>query len=150
MDYHDDRQPIDDGIDVITAGGVAFQRYCELASLISKQVTIVTDNDHDVESVIQRFKKYDTIVTLCVEEDPKLHSLEPSILAANMSNFEEFKNIIYCGRDVKSRNSKEIEEFMSKTNNKTEWSMRVFKSEKRIKYPQYILNAIGINTTESN
>ena len=150
MDYHDDKQPIDDGIDVITAGGIAFQRYCELASLISKQLTIVTDNDHDVESVIQRFIKFDSIVTLCVEEDPKLHSLEPSILAANMSNFEEFKNIIYCGRDVKTRNPSEIEEFMSKTSNKTEWSMRVFKSDKRIKYPKYILKAIGINTTESN
>lgn len=30
--------------------------------------------------------------------------------------------------------------------NKTDWSMRVFTSEKKINYPSYILKAIGIDS----
>ncbi|MDP3387453.1 MAG: AAA family ATPase [Eubacteriales bacterium] len=150
MDYHEGKQPIEDGIDVITAGGIAFQRYCQLAILINKHVTVVTDNDHDVESVRTRYGKYGELVTLCVEGNNILHSLEPSILAVNVSNFEDFKSIVYCGKDIKTRTLKDIEEFMSKAQNKTEWSMRVFESEKKIKYPQYILEAIGIDATEDN
>lgn len=150
MDYHEDKQPIEDGIDIISAGGVAFQRYCELASLINKHVTVVTDNDSDVEAVRTRYAKYGRLVTLCVEEDNSLHSLEPSVLAVNMSSFEDFKNIVYCGKDIKTRRHKDIEMFMSNDQNKTEWSMRVFLSEKRIKYPKYILEAIGIDSTEDN
>jgi predicted ATP-dependent endonuclease of OLD family len=150
MDYHEDKQPIEDGIDIITAGGVAFQRYCELASLINKHVTVVTDNDSDVEAVRTRYAKYGKLVTLCVEEDNSLHSLEPSVLAVNMSSFDYFKNIVYRGKDIKTRRPKDIEKFMSNDQNKTEWSMRVFLSEKRIKYPKYILEAIGIDSTEDN
>lgn len=150
MDYHEEKQPIEDGIDIITAGGVAFQRYCELASLINKHVTVVTDNDYDVETVKTRYVDYGKLVTLCVEEDNSLHSLEPSVLAVNMSSFDDFKSIVYYGKDIKTRRPEDIEKFMSNDQNKTEWSMRVFLSEKRIKYPKYILEAIGIDSTEDN
>jgi predicted ATP-dependent endonuclease of OLD family len=150
MDYHGEKQPIEDGIDIIAAGGIAFQRYCELAALINKHVIVVTDNDYDVNAVRSRYEKYDTLVTLCVEQDNSLHSLEPSVLAVNMSSFEDFKSIVYNGKDIKSRNKNDIEEFMSKSQNKTEWSMRVFLSEKKIKYPRYILDAIGIVAIENN
>ena len=39
------KQPIENGVDVIAVDGLAFQRYCELASLVHKSITIVTDND---------------------------------------------------------------------------------------------------------
>ena len=34
--------------------------------------------------------------------------------------------------------------------NKTEWSMRVFTSEQKIKYPLYILKAIGKDTEDKS
>lgn len=33
--------PIEDGVDVMSVGGVAFKRYCELARLINKRIVIV-------------------------------------------------------------------------------------------------------------
>lgn len=136
------KQPIECGIDVVTVDSLAFQRYCELASLICKHLTIVTDNDGNVSAVINRYKKYGDLVTLCVEQDDSLKTLEPSVLAANMDNFEEFRAIIYLGSDIRTRDAKSILNFM--LGNKTEWSMRVFTNEKNIVYPQYILKAIGI------
>lgn len=136
-------QPIEVGIDVVAVDGLAFQRYCELASLIRKPLTVVTDNDGDVEAVRERYKKYEDLVTLCVEPDNTLNTLEPSVLAANSDNFELFRAIIYLGRDIKSRDKNSIKNFM--IGNKTDWSMRVFTSDQKIKYPQYILAAIGMN-----
>lgn len=136
------KQPIEAGIDVVTVDSLAFQRYCELSSLIKKPITIVTDNDGNVQKVKERYKKYGELVTLCVESDNSLNTLEPSVLAVNLDNFEEFKVIVYYGKDIESRDIESIKNFM--LGNKTEWSMRVLTSKKRIKYPTYILEAIGI------
>lgn len=136
------KQPIEAGIDVVTVNSLAFQRYCELSSLIKKPITIVTDNDGDVQKVKERYKKYGELVTLCIESDNSLNTLEPSVVAVNLDNFEEFKAIVYYGKDIESRDIESIKNFM--LGNKTEWSMRVFTSKKRIKYPTYILEAIGI------
>lgn len=140
------KQPIEDGIDVVTVDSLAFQRYCELASLVCKHLTVVTDNDGDANAVIDRYKKYGNLVTLCVEQDNCLNTLEPSVLAVNMDDFEGFRAIIYWGKDIGTRDPKSILSFMK--GNKTEWSMRVFTSEKRIIYPQYILKAIGITNED--
>lgn len=136
------KQPIEAGIDVVTVDSLAFQRYCELSSLIKKPITIVTDNDGNVQKVKERYKKYGELVTLCVESDNSLNTLEPSVLAVNLDNFEEFKAIVYYGKDIESRDIESIKNFM--LGNKTEWSMRVLTSKKRIKYPTYVLEAIGI------
>lgn len=136
------KQPIEAGIDVVTVDSLAFQRYCELSSLIKKPITIVTDNDGNVQKVKERYKKYGELVTLCVESDNSLNTLEPSVLAVNLDNFEESKVIVYYGKDIESRDIESIKNFM--LGNKTEWSMRVLTSKKRIKYPTYILEAIGI------
>ena len=135
------KQPIEDGIDVVSVDSLAFQRYCELASLIGKPLTVVTDNDGDVQAVQNRYKKYGKLVTLCVESNNDLNTLEPSVLAVNIDNFDTFKSIIYSGNNIKKRDPEDIKSFM--IGNKTTWSMRVFNSKQRITYPQYILKAIG-------
>ena len=138
------KQPIEDGIDIVAVDSLAFQRYCELASLISKPLTVVTDNDGNAVAVRKRYEKYTGLVTLCVESDNTLNTLEPSVLAANLDTFESFKSIIYLGKDIESRDPDSIKSFM--IGNKTDWSMRVFTSEKKINYPSYILKAIGIDS----
>ena len=136
------KQPIEAGIDVVAVDSLAFQRYCELASLIRKSLTVVTDNDGNVEIVRARYEKYRDLVKLCVESDNALNTLEPSVLSVNLDDFETFKSIIYCGKDIESRDPESIKNFM--LGNKTNWSMRVFTSDQKIKYPRYILKAIGV------
>lgn len=143
LDIHG-KLPIMDGVDVICVDSLAFQQYCKLASLIRKKLTIVTDNDGNVENVKERYSQYGDIVKLCIERDNTLNTLEPSILNANRDTFENFKQIIYKGRDIKKINYDNLKEFM--INNKTEWSIRVFNSTEKIAYPQQILDAISIDT----
>lgn len=140
--------PIEDGIDVVAVDSLAFQRYCELALLINKELTVVTDNDGDVSVVRERYKKYGDLVTLCVESDNSLNTLEPSVLSANEDSFEDFRSIIYHGKDITKRDVESLKSFMIA--NKTEWSMRVFTSEQKIKYPLYILKAIGKDTEDKS
>ena len=142
------KQPIEDGIDIVAVDGLAFQRYCELAALVEKHLTIVTDNDGNIDAVKEKYAKYGDAVTLCVEQNNALFTLEPAVLSANTSSFEEFKAIVYCGKDKDKRDEESIKEFM--INNKTEWSMRVFNSAQKIHYPAYILKAIGKSKDREN
>lgn len=137
--------PISNGIDVMAIGGVAFERYCELAETIGKDITIVTDNDHDLQKVKNKYSKF-SHVKLCVEDNEDLNTLEPSVLNVNKDNFDEFKQIIYKRNDIANKTYDDIKDFMG--NNKTEWSLRVYTSDKKINYPSYILEAIGKNTDE--
>ena len=144
FDYYN-KLPIDDGIDVLSVGGLAFARYCELASIIDKQIVVLTDNDGDYENVIKKYEEYSKILTLCVEKDNSLNTLEPSVLNANKEAFDVFKNIIYKGNN----NNLDFDSLLSfMTNNKSEWAMRVFQSEKRIVYPHCVLKAIGVEKDE--
>lgn len=138
--------PIEDGIDVMSIGGVAFKRYCELARLINKNIVIVTDNDGDPLGVKENYSDFSGIVDLCIEEDENLNTLEPSVLSANKDNFEDFRSTIYHKTDIQSINYENLNRFME--HNKAEWSMRVFLSDKRINHPKYILKAIGITDDE--
>ena len=140
------RLPIEDGIDVMSVGGVAFKRYCELAQLINKNIVIVTDNDGNPSSVKEYYSVFADIVDLCMEEDENLNTLEPSVLNANKENFEDFRAIIYHKTDIKTIDYGALNKFMEK--NKAEWSMRVFISGEKINYPKYILKAIGITDDE--
>lgn len=133
--------PIQNGIDVMSVGGIAFKRYSELAKLIAKPIIIVTDNDGNIEHLLSRFTEYKDIINLCYEEDESLNTLEPSVLAANKDDFETLKKIIYKGNDINTKSYEDLCAFMIK--NKTEWSMRVFESEQKIHYPKYIEKAIG-------
>lgn len=136
---------LSDGIDIMAIGGVAFERYCELAEIINKKITIVTDNDKDSEKVKNKYSKFSN-VKLCIEPDNLLNTLEPAVLNANKDTFDDFKKIIYKKNDIENKTYDEIKEFMQ--NNKTEWSLRVYNSEQKIKYPNYILDSIGICSNE--
>lgn len=144
-DYYG-KYPIENGVDVISVGGLAFERYCELAKLINKSITVVTDNDGNYKKVVEKYKDYSDIVNLCVEENDELYTLEPSILNVNIASFDKFKKIIYKSSDVDSKDMKSICEFME--NNKTTWSIRVFSSKEKIVYPKCILKSIGMNNDE--
>lgn len=138
--------PIEDGIDVITVNALAFKRYCDIALLINKNITIVTDNDGNIqENILDKYGEYleKKEITICYEEDETLNTLEPAVLYANTENgnvTDIFINAISKNGSMKGKSIEEIKAFMLK--NKTEWSMRVFDYSENIKYPQYIMDAI--------
>lgn len=143
-DIHE-KLPIEDGIDVITVDSLAFKRYLEIALKINKKTVVVTDNDSNIEKNI-REKYIDYIseenITFCYETNEELQTLEPSLVEANIApdDWDKFKLVISKNNSMVKKSKEDILSFMK--DNKTEWSFRVFDSKERIKYPEYILNAI--------
>ena len=141
--------PHEDGIDIIVVDALAFKHYCDIALLMGKRVAVVTDNDGDVKKNIQ--EKYEGYlgkdeITFYYEENAKLNTIEPSVLAVNCENgqpIEQFKRIISSENcySLKSRDYDGVLDFMTK--NKTEWAFRVFEAEESIKYPEYIQKVIA-------
>lgn len=132
--------PIQDGIDVLSVGGIAFKNYCHLAQIVKKKVVVVTDNDGNINKK-DDFLIFGETVKFCMESDKTLKTLEPCVLSANKDSFESFKKIVYLGNDIDDVDYQGLLDFMK--NNKTAWSLRIFESEEKINYPRYILDAIS-------
>lgn len=138
--------PIEDGIDIIVVDALAFKRYLDIAKITNKSISVVTDNDGNIEDNIEnKYKKYinDDLFKFFYEKDQNLNTLEPSVLKVNCFNNEptkKFKEIISKNNSNINKNYKEILTFM--LNNKPEWALRVFDSDNCIEYPEYIKNVI--------
>ena len=138
--------PQDDGIDIISVNSLSFKRYCDLAVVIGKPVTVVTDNDGSVEkNITERYKDYieNDLFTFLYEPNNSLQTIEPSIVAVNMKDGEPtdvFRDIISSKGSMKKKSLDEVLKYMSR--HKTEWAMRVFESDKKINYPEYLEKAI--------
>lgn len=138
--------PITHGVDVIVVDSLAFKRYCDIAVLLNKSVIIVTDNDGSIKNNIEaKYADYmgKDNLTFIYEENEQLNTIEPSVLEVNCENGEPsatFREVISKRNSMMSKSKQEILDFMK--NNKAEWALRVFDSEKEINYPEYIKNAI--------
>lgn len=140
--------PIEDGTDVITVDSLAFKRYCDLAILVTKPLHIITDNDSNIEkNIFEKYRgyidEYKDFIKAYYEKDERLYSLEPSIFAANTKDSEtlvNFKKVISKNGSMENRSDVRVLDFME--NNKVEWGLRVFDSEDKIEYPEYIIDAI--------
>jgi putative ATP-dependent endonuclease of OLD family len=135
--------PIDNGIDIIAVDSLAFKRYCDIAVILKKQIAVVTDNDGNIKTNIElkysNYWDYD-FIHFFYEENEKLNTIEPSVLAVNCDENEQpttkFREIISKNGSLNERDYAGILKFMSK--NKSEWAMRVFDSDNSINYPKYI------------
>ncbi|MDP4092804.1 MAG: AAA family ATPase [Bacillota bacterium] len=140
--------PIENGIDVMTVDSLAFKRYCELALLVKKNLSIVTDNDGDIQhNIIDKYKKYlngyGDLIKIYYEKNEALNTIEPSIIASNSKNndlIEKLKRVISRKGSMMNKTCEELIDFM--TNNKAEWGLRVFDSDESIEFPDYINDAI--------
>ena len=148
MDTHEGRLPIQDGIDVMTVGGVAFKRYLEIAQTLNKATAVVTDNDGDIEAVKKKYKEYEEIpcIHICVDnvvdtgdlklsnKDFNYNTLEPKILKEN--GREVMNNIFGTNYNTDD----EMHKYMHA--HKTDCAIAIFESATKIKYPEYIMRAI--------
>lgn len=139
--------PIKDGIDIIVVDSLAFKKYCAIAVMIGKQISIVTDNDENIKGLKERYSDYidNPLTRFFYEKNETFNTLEPSVLNANCEDdgipTEKFKNVVYKKSKNKKLSFEEMSSFMQK--NKTEWAMRVFDSEEKIEYPEYITDVIN-------
>ncbi len=151
MSRNEGRLPIEDEIDVISVG-TSFLRFLEVGEKVGKAICVVTDNDGDVESIRSKYSEYlgDKLkpgIKICFDEvvdegdlmDGKkaynYNTLEPKLLKSN--NRELLNKVLGVAKETDD----DLRLYMLK--NKTESALRVFKSNEEVKFPQYILDAIG-------
>lgn len=131
------RLPMEDGIDVISIG-LSHKRFLDIAVRLKRRVWIVTDNDgrprEQIEKRFAEYLKYSN-VTLHVEEDPGLHTLEPSIVAVN--DLGRLNAVLGT-----SFSSKE-EAVKSMRDDKPAYALAIFESQSRIVMPKYIRDVVS-------
>jgi putative ATP-dependent endonuclease of OLD family len=143
--------PIQDEIDVISVG-TSFLRFLEIAVLINKPVTVVTDNDGDVEAVNRKYSDYlgDNVkegIKICFDpivDEGDLHigknnpfnynTLEPKLLKVNeLSKFNTIFGTEYTDVD-------DMYKFMK--SKKTDCALKIFETAESVVFPEYIADAI--------
>lgn len=138
--------PIENGIDIITVRSLAFKRFLDLAKLINKKISVITDNDGDIsKNIDKKYEDYqDAIFSFYYDKNELLNTIEPSVMEVNShtnDEFNKFKEIIAPSGCLSSKiEKKEVIKYM--INNKTTWALNVFESEEKINYPEHIKNAI--------
>jgi len=142
MNKHDGRLPIEDGIDVISVN-LTFKRFLQIAKLLDKTVAVVTDNDGDYEvKITNKYEDYDGLdnIEIFADDNEDLKTLEPQFASANNEQLEKLCEVI--GIDFEDYSTQEvISEYMRK--NKTKWALKVFNSEEKLNYPDYINRVIN-------
>ena len=148
MDTHDGRLPIQDGIDVMTVGGVTFKRYLEIALILQKETAVVTDNDGDIEAVKKKYNDYEEIpyIKICFDEEVDTGNLKLSDKDFNYNTLEP-KILKENGRVVLNgifgttyQTDEDMHKYMR--GHKTDCAIAIFESHTKIKYPKYIMRAI--------
>ena len=81
------RLPLEDGVDVIAVGSLAFKRFLEIAVLLESDVRVVTDNDKKVAELRDKYADYlngkHPNIKICYDMDERYPTLEPQLLKAN-------------------------------------------------------------------
>lgn len=151
------RLPIQDGINVQSIRGLSFLRFLEIAEALDLYVTIVTDNDGNIDTLKDKYEKYiadkKQNIKICYNtevysKDTFFKTEEKCILASNF-NYNTLEpnivkenglaqcNLIY-GKDYSTIDN--MLNFLKE--NKTDAALKLFEYQGEIKYPQYILEAI--------
>lgn len=139
---NDGKLPIQDCIDVISVG-TSFLRFLEIAEKIKKNVSVVTDNDGDYDNkVTKKYKDYSesAYIKIFADTDNNLRTLEPQIVEANADQLNELREILEISEEKYPEKDLIIKYMID---NKTECALKIFETQKAVKFPEYILNAIG-------
>ncbi len=150
MDTHNGKLPINDGIDIISVG-ISFLRFLEIAKLLELRVSVITDNDGNIDALNKKYSDYlgencCENINICFDnstyeyngslENYNYNTLEPCIYRSNsMSILNEVLNKSYENLD-------DLLKYMK--GHKTEVALKIFESDKAIEFPQYIKDGILI------
>lgn len=130
--------PLEDGVDVIAVGSLAFKRFLDIAVLLNLNVCVVTDNDGDVAALQTKYSAYLNIgeskVCLAYDDDESCRTLEPQLLKANSLNA---LNIIL---ETTCADGPALLLYMER--NKTDCALAMFMTAQTWATPRYIADAI--------
>jgi ABC-type transport system involved in cytochrome c biogenesis ATPase subunit len=131
--------PLEDGVDVIAVGSLAFKRFLEIAVHLDLNVCVVTDNDGDVARVQGKYEGYCkgeySNIKICYDSDQRCPTLEPQLLKANSRNI--LNSIL--GRTCPG--DEDLLTYMK--SNKTDCALKMFETATAWVTPGYIANAIA-------
>lgn len=79
------KMPLEAGVDVISVNALAFKRFLEVADLLGRPVTMVTDNDGSIEKLEKRYADFigKEKIKILYDKDEAYPTLEPQLLKAN-------------------------------------------------------------------
>ena len=140
--------PIEDSVDVIAVGNLSFLRFLEIAKYLNLQVTVVTDNDGNIDALEEKYKEYNGVRNIRICYDHIIHSgkltisgkpfnyntLEPNIVIAN--SLDKMNEILGTTYD----NVDELHKYMKA--HKTDCALAIFNTLKELNFPEYINQAI--------
>lgn len=130
--------PLDDGVDVIAVGSLAFGRFLEIARCLKTPTTVVTDNDGDPARVEKKYAAYAAYpnIRICYSKNPALRTLE--------YHLAEHNDLSTMNRILKTKCStkEDLRGYMVRRDNKTECALRIFESSEAITMPDYIGEAV--------
>ncbi|MEX0830426.1 MAG: AAA family ATPase [Nitrospirales bacterium] len=131
--------PLENGVDVISVGSLAFKRFLEIAELLNLEVRVVTDNDGNVAALKAKYSpflnKIDSTIRIFFDEDETCPTLEPQLLKAN--SLDMLNNIL----KTKHADTQTLLKYMG-GKNKTDCALKMFETEQSWVTPEYIINAI--------
>jgi putative ATP-dependent endonuclease of the OLD family len=133
------RLPIEDGVDVISVGALAFKRFLEIAALLKLHVRVVTDNDGDVAALRVKYSQYfsgsHAGISICYDDDENTETLEPQLLKANS------RAVLNAILGTKHEDDASLLKYMGK--NKTDCALKLFETTHAWTTPSYIGNAVA-------
>lgn len=130
--------PLEDGIDVISVGALAFKRFMDIAVLLNLDVRVVIDNDGDVTALRNKYSAHlnaaGSKICLIYDDDESCHTLEPQLLKANsLDVLNSILGTTYVDEHDLLRHMKR---------NKTDCALKMFKTTQTWVTPRYIADAI--------
>ena len=152
MKTHNGRLPIEDEVDVISVG-LTFLRFLEIANCLNIDVTVVTDNDGNIDALKNKYNKYlgentKENIKICfdsvVDEGDfqiggkkyNYNTLEPKILKANNNDLSLFNRVF----NKNYTDINDLRKYMQ--SNKTDCALAIFDTDEEIKFPNYIMEAV--------
>lgn len=153
MDAHEGTLPLDDGIEVISVG-TSFLQFLKIAEKLEIPTSVITDNDGDIEALESKYKdylgenkkrginiSYDGEIYTGRLKEFNYNTLEPLLLKANtLTSINDVLGKNYLSEDKL---------LIHMHNKKTDCALKIFVSDKTIKYPDYIEKVVAQNEQES-
>lgn len=143
MSQNEGKIPIEDEVDVISVRSLAFKRFLDIAKQINQPVVVVTDNDGDYENKVkEKYKDYEECQTIkiCADSNNNIPTLEPQIVEANKDHLETLRDILEISAE-RYPDKTSVIEYM--TEHKTDCALKIFDTDNKIEFPQYILDSIS-------
>lgn len=150
MDLNNNRLPIQDGIEVISVG-TSFLRFLEIADNLKIPTVVITDNDGDIKALERKYSNYvkekaKEYIYISYEEEEFDGNLK---IGKNKYNYNTLEPSIIRYNTLKTLNTvlgtsffNEDELRIHMKRNKTDCALKIFQTQQKIEFPQYILEAL--------